>query len=529
MEAAAKEKELAILILAPFGRDAELAVKYLERRGFHCIRYDTVALLLERLEKSMEAGMAIIAQEALEEPGSDRLIELLAQQPNWSDLPVLILTRENRGPDRLHTMASVRGVSLIARPLEFSSFLGMVQTGLGARRRQYEVRRLLEEADRLNVQLQQRVEQLAQLAAQLTRTEHLERKRLAKILHDHIQQLIVAARMQLGWLGENRNLEEVQASARQADSVLQEALDASRNLTLDLSPPVLYEAGLVGGLNWLAANIAKKHQFQVDLQAEKEAEPVLEELRILFFECAREALLNAIKHSGVSAAQVSLTRTPDDQIQLVISDKGQGFDPEVLRNRRTEDVTFGLFSIQERLIHVGGRMEIESAPGRGTRLTLTVPEARVVETVEKIAQTPAASGAKETVTFQRKSNLCRVLIVDDHKIMREGLVKLFRLQSDIEVVGGAADGREAIEKADQLRPDVVIMDVTLGAMSGIEATRQILQRHPESKVIGLSMHRDPSVVEAMHQAGATAYLTKSGPSDELIAAVRKHCGPTQPP
>jgi CheY-like chemotaxis protein len=114
----------------------------------------------------------------------------------------------------------------------------------------------------------------------------------------------------------------------------------------------------------------------------------------------------------------------------------------------------------------------------------------------------------------------RVLIVDDHQIMLQGLVALMRSEPDIEVVGQAANGPQAIELAGRLQPDVIIMDVNLGEMSGIEATREILARTPRIKVIGLSMYADPDVAAAMRDAGAVAYLAKGGPSEELAMAIR---------
>lgn len=97
---------------------------------------------------------------------------------------------------------------------------------------------------------------------------------------------------------------------------------------------------------------------------------------------------------------------------------------------------------------------------------------------------------------------------------------LLRFESDIEVVGEAADGPQAVELAGKLAPDAVIMDVTLGEMSGVEATRRILAANPSIKVIGLSMHTDKEIAGAMRDAGAAAYLTKGGPPEDLIAAVR---------
>jgi len=114
----------------------------------------------------------------------------------------------------------------------------------------------------------------------------------------------------------------------------------------------------------------------------------------------------------------------------------------------------------------------------------------------------------------------RVLIVDDHELVRQGLAKLILLASDLELVGKAADGQQAIELADKLKPDVILMDVALGEMCGIEATRQILMNNPGIKVIGLSIYTDTSVIEAMRRAGAVGYLTKNCTGNELLESIR---------
>ena len=190
----------------------------------------------------------------------------------------------------------------------------------------------------------------------------------------------------------------------------------------------------------------------------------------------------------------------------------------MLESRPPADLTFGLFSVQERLAYIGGHMDIETAPGQGTKISLTSPIG-VPDAAPGGGPAISHSESSETET-RRTSKAGRVMIVDDHKIMREGLVGLLQFESDIEVVGEAADGPQAIELAAQLEPDVIIMDINLGAMSGIEATRRILDRNPLIKVIGLSMHMDESVATEMRAAGATHYLTKGGPSDDLIATIR---------
>ncbi len=368
---------------------------------------------------------------------------------------------------------------------------------------------------------QKQAVRLRALAAELTQVEQRERKRLATILHDHIQQLLVAARIQLEWLQRDSRPERFQATVQGVDSILKEALSASRSLTVELSPPVLHQAGLIGGLNWLASRSLEKNQFDVVLRSENTAEPPTEDLRLLLFECARELLLNAVKHSGVSQADVTLLRTDDGLIRLIVRDEGKGFDPGVLGNLPPNDGSFGLFSIQQRLAHVGGQMEIAAAPGKGTCITLTLPAGEAQPLAEAPLRDAHHDGEPGTFVVREKTAMCRVLVVDDHKIMREGLAGLMRFEPDIEVVGQAADGPAAIRLAAELQPDAIIMDINLGEeMDGVEATRQILAANPNIKVIGLSMHANNEVATALRDAGAMAYLTKGGPSQDLIASIR---------
>ena len=362
--------------------------------------------------------------------------------------------------------------------------------------------------------------QLRALASQLSQTEQRERKRLARILHDHIQQLLVGARLQLQWQKDDPDSDGARNVFHVVDEILDEALEASRNLTLDLSPPVLHEGGLVGGLHWLKRRMREKHGLTVALDVDRRAEPDTEETRFLLFECIRELLFNVLKHSGVYDARVRLRRLPGDRIDITVVDEGAGFDDDLMKNRRAENETFGLFSIQERLAYIGGETRIRTERGRGTTVSLSVPVGEAKATVQEVVATKDGGDFAAMRTSDREKKHCRVLIVDDHKIMREGLARLLAGEADIEVVGEAADGPSAIELAAKLHPDVVIMDVNLGAMSGVEATRRIRAANPCIQVVGLSMHTDDSIITAMREAGAAAYLTKGGASEKLVAAIR---------
>ena len=236
----------------------------------------------------------------------------------------------------------------------------------------------------LEKRVKQRTEQvdsqkrhLRALANRLTRVEHEERKRLAKILHDHVQQLLVGARMQLGILKRCKETVQAQQVVETIDKTLDQAIQTSRSLALDLSPPALQEGGLCGGLRWFATHMQQANDFTIHLDLDDRAEPDDKNIRILLFECARELVLNTIKHAEVSTARVSLKKNDDTCIALSVQDTGAGFDPDTLKDRIAEEATFGLFSIQQRLAHIGGEVKIASRPGAGTHTTLITPAEKV--------------------------------------------------------------------------------------------------------------------------------------------------------
>lgn len=114
----------------------------------------------------------------------------------------------------------------------------------------------------------------------------------------------------------------------------------------------------------------------------------------------------------------------------------------------------------------------------------------------------------------------KVLVVDDHAIMRDGIRALLSLDNDIEIVGEAGDGREAIKKAEELSPDVIIMDVAMPDMDGLEATRRILKQNPNARIIILSQYDDREYVLSAIKAGSAGYVPKRALGSELVSAIR---------
>lgn len=113
----------------------------------------------------------------------------------------------------------------------------------------------------------------------------------------------------------------------------------------------------------------------------------------------------------------------------------------------------------------------------------------------------------------------KILLVDDHKLLRDGLKNIIEQRADMHIIGEASNGREAIKKCSKLQPHVVVMDVAMAGLNGIEAASQIHKNHPEIRIIGASMHSSKQFIQGMFNAGALGYLLKDGDAEELIAAI----------
>mgnify|MGYP001169657324 CR=1 FL=1 len=419
-------------------------------------------------------------------------------------------------------------------------------------RKQNEQARLEGEAELLRVQqqwaaeLEQKVSErtlelihsrtrLRALASELTLTEQRERQRLATDLHDYLAQLLVFGRLKLGQAKRDSKTPWSGSVPEELDEVLAKALAYTRSLVAELSPPVLREFGLATALEWLAGHM-KRQELTVTVNCDLKSRVVSEDQAVLLFQSARELLINVLKHSGTSQASVSAWIN-DNMLHLCVADDGAGFDPAhtPLNNSAA---TFGLFSIRERMEDLGGHMNIASALGQGTTVTLMVP----LEHSSATSPSPAtrnngfqqASSAQSTlnpttinsaprsVTPQRgRTSIARVLLVDDHTLLRQGLRSALEEYQDIEVVGEAKDGEQAVAFSASLQPDIVIMDINMPVVDGIEATRQLKRELPQISVIGLSVDNNQQVQHMMLSAGAVAFLTKDTAIEQIHETVAK--------
>ncbi len=433
------------------------------------------------------------------------------------------------------------------QPCYFIRVVEDITRSKAAEERVHQLNRTLEErvAERTAV-AEHRATLLRKLTAELTSAEQRERRRLAQLLHDHLQQLLVAAKLRLGLL--KKKSDESQASAiGEVDDLIAQSISASRSLTVELSPPILYDRGLTPALEWLARDMKEKHNLQVEVRIKVDAPNLRQELAVFLFQAVRELLFNVVKHAGVTHAEVCVDTDWAGWLCLEVSDEGRGFETEDESGDMPNVIDgLGLFSIRERLELLGGKLTWRSSAGQGTEVRVCAPVDMEADAGEKSktdrtepnlvdkppSEAPAAGGIANMGLSDSATGLLlqapppaertiRVLLVDDHRILREGVATLLDEQPDIEIIGEAADGVVAVEMAAALKPDVVIMDVTLPRLSGIEATRQVLAENKDTCVIGLSMHEQRDMSSAMREAGAAYYLSKGGPSELLVAAIRR--------
>jgi signal transduction histidine kinase len=417
-------------------------------------------------------------------------------------------------------------------------------------------RKQAEEALRqLNSELEERVEartrdivashnRLQALASELTLAEQRERKRLAAELHDYLAQMLALGRMKVAQLRPqlSTNVAAAQQITGEIDDLFKRAGEYTRSLMAKLSPPVLDELGLPAALTWLAKEMPL-HGLKVDVRLAEENVSLPDDQAVLLFQSVRELLINVAKHAGTDRATVTLRVESDGQLYIEVEDNGCGFDATAA-NTKVSGSAFGLFSVRERMQAMGGRLDVMSAPSHGTTITLSLPlqkrDEDEQETRDKQGESEGLrlsclnegklNGREEPDRQDRSSEpepaapvsqvspgatRVSVLLVDDHLMVRQGLKALLDSFPDVSVIGEAGDGQEAIVLAGQLQPDLVLMDINMPWMDGIEATKRIKEQWPETPVIGLSVDNQPATMQAMKAAGAALFVSKDAAAEHL--------------
>ncbi|OGU26757.1 MAG: hypothetical protein A2X66_03550 [Ignavibacteria bacterium GWA2_54_16] len=214
--------------------------------------------------------------------------------------------------------------------------------------------------------------QLQSLASELALVQEQERRRMATYLHDNIGQALAVLKMKLQELRETLERGSITNSIDRILELNEMAIQETRSLTLDLSPPILYDLGFEAAVEWLADKTGEKHALNVVVQDDKSAKPLSDDIRVVLFQSARELLLNVAKHARARNVRITIGRN-DHELLLTVEDDGVGFDTSTLYLHKTANNSFGLFNVRERLRHLGGSVEITSVRGQGTVVNIHAP------------------------------------------------------------------------------------------------------------------------------------------------------------
>lgn len=373
-------------------------------------------------------------------------------------------------------------------------------------------------------------EQLRSLACELRRTEERERRRLATELHDNLAQMLAFCKLKLGSLYKDQSLKSSQA-LEDVKAHLDEALTYTRQLMSDLRPATFGDGNdLASAVQWVIAKV-ERHGLTVIVRDDGKPKPVDEEVLRITYQSLHELLFNVLKHAQTRHVVVRLRRC-GQKLCMVVRDRGVGFKAASER-RPSQHGGFGLFNMREQIDQLGGDLKIISVPHKGTIARIMLP-LRLFEPVHSasytgIAPMPYAEPpSSQQPSRQPGGQKIRVLLVDDHRMLREGLRSIIDEQPDLQVVAEASNGQMAIEVARSCYPNVVVMDVNMPTMNGVEATRLIRAIHPNMAIIGLSVLQDQKMAELMAESGAAAYLSKADAFETLSATIRSLAGRHQP-
>ena len=243
--------------------------------------------------------------------------------------------------------------------------------------------KLLSANELLNLEVEERIgnekkmrqqqDKLRSLTSELILTEERQRRQIATELHDRIGQNLAVTKIKLGELGESYPSNLVAGQLSKINEIVDQTIQDTRSLTFEISPPVLYELGLEPAMESLIDQIQGQHKIRIKFSGNGQPESLDDGRRVIIYRAVRELLFNIVKHAGAQSAKVSIRRI-DDSIQIGVEDDGVGCDISQIYLRMNKARGFGLFSIRERFSHLGGRVEIQSKPGQGTRVVLLLPD-----------------------------------------------------------------------------------------------------------------------------------------------------------
>lgn len=213
---------------------------------------------------------------------------------------------------------------------------------------------------------------LQKLTKEISLIEEKQKKEIAANIHDHLSQSLVISKMRVADLQKNTSLNNFQKDLEFINSHISEALENSRKITYELSPPILYQLGLIDAIDWFLDETKEKYGINCLFNSNVDSIDLSEFKSILLFRCIQEAVTNTIKYAEASLITLNLKKD-EETVTIVIVDDGKGFDTSKLNNSVNSGSGFGLFAVKERVRNMNGELHIDSEINIGTKIKIYVP------------------------------------------------------------------------------------------------------------------------------------------------------------
>jgi two-component system, NarL family, sensor kinase len=356
---------------------------------------------------------------------------------------------------------------------------------------------------------------LRQLSARLLQLQDEERRRIARDLHDITGQKIAVLSMTLDRLARTANSgnRDVSESIKDGREIASQIGDEIRTLSYILHPPLLDECGLASAVHWYAEGFEKRSGIKVKVEVKEDLPRLSSDAETTLFRVVQESLTNVHRYSGSSVAIIRMS-VSSGRVSLEVIDRGKGMSTEKARVAvdGVAPLGVGIPGMRERLHQLGGDLAVDFAP-TGTCVLATLP----IRTAD--AENAPAESSLQEIAKSAEEPRRRILIADDHELMRRGLRGLLETHYEWAVCGEAIEGHEAIRKAEELEPDLVIMDVNLPGLTGIQAASRILRARPQAKIVFFTVHDSEEIIRELVECGAHGYVSKARAGHDLVDAV----------
>jgi signal transduction histidine kinase len=396
-----------------------------------------------------------------------------------------------------------------------------------------------------NRELQEKENSLHALSTRILQLQDEERRRIARDLHDITGQELAVVIMQLMQVAKQQRMDaEAEKGIADAASLVKKIDGEIRTLSYVLHPPLLDELGLGAALNWYAEGFTKRSSIEVKVEVARDLPRLTNEKEMALFRVVQEALTNVLRHSGSRRALIRVT-FDNEAVVLTVEDEGKGIGRRRF-GQAAQEHGVGIAGMRERLQQLGGGLEVRPLP-KGTQVSARVPirqaepiEPPLTETeILKVAkglgyrEEPGATVATQASAGEAKASATtnwaavgkkRVLIADDHEVTRQGIRSLLKDEKDIEICGEAKDGPDAVAKAEQLSPDLIIMDLTMPGGGGFVAANQIRNSGSRAKILIFTTHSSSQLEGLSRMAGFDGLVHKTDGARDLVRGVRAVLG-----